>query len=226
MNHSESIKEIAVAMNKAQSEITAAKKDSANPFFKSSYADLGSVIKAVKLAMSENGLSYMQAPEMSEHSVGVTTLIMHTSGEWVQSSLMLPLQKMDPQAAGSAITYARRYALQSLMGLPAADDDAEFAMARLEENQPIIGITSGQPLDKAKLERARDYVEGLLHADTDEPDYAKMQAAFNRLSPDEQVAVMDMFGDKKLGRKNYRTVINDCLKMALDPDGKPIRDVA
>ena len=131
MEKSESIKNIAMAMNRAQGVITAAVKDATNPFFKSSYADLGAVIKAVKAGMFENGLSYMQSPVMNDSGVGVTTLIMHISGEWIQDTLILPITKLDPQAAGSAITYARRYSLQSLMGLPSADDDAEFAMERV-----------------------------------------------------------------------------------------------
>jgi len=131
MNKSESIKNMAQAMNRAQSQITAAVKDATNPFFKSSYADLGAVIKAIKAAMAENGLSYMQSPTMTDAGVGVTTIIMHTSGEWIEDTLVLPLDKPTPQSAGSAITYARRYSLQSLMGLPSADDDAEFAMDRV-----------------------------------------------------------------------------------------------
>jgi len=132
MKTSESIAELATALHGAQEMMTAAIKDSSNPFFKSSYADLGSVIKAIKVAFSDNGLAYTQCPEMNEHGVGVTTRIMHISGEWMESSLFLPMVKSDPQAAGSAITYARRYALQAIAGLPAADDDAEFAMDRTD----------------------------------------------------------------------------------------------
>ena len=130
MDMSDSIKEIATAMNKAQAEMTAAKKDASNPFFKSKYADLGSIIKALKEAFANNGLSYMQSPEMDDSGVGVTTMIMHDSGEWIRGTLFIPMTKKDPQGAGSAITYARRYALQAMVGLPASDDDAEFAMGR------------------------------------------------------------------------------------------------
>ena len=130
MKTSETVTKLAEAMHAAQAEMTAAIKDSSNPFFRSNYADLNSVIKAIKPAFSKHGLSYTQAPRMEDNCVGVTTRIMHTSGEWMESTLMLPMVKPDPQAAGSAISYARRYALQAIAGLPAADDDAEFAMAR------------------------------------------------------------------------------------------------
>jgi hypothetical protein len=108
-------------------------KDSSNPFFKSSYADLTSVIKAIKQPFADNGLSYTQFPVSSDIGVGVATRLMHVSGQWVESEFVLPIVKQDPQAAGSAITYARRYALQSIAGIPTADDDAESAMLRSDK---------------------------------------------------------------------------------------------
>jgi len=135
MKSSESIKALAEALCKAQSEMGGAVKDSSNPFFKSSYADLTSVIKAIKESFAKNNLSYTQFPISDEFGVGVVTRLMHTSGEWMENSYTLPLVKRDPQAAGSAITYARRYALQSIAGIPTADDDAESAMLRTEKSK-------------------------------------------------------------------------------------------
>ncbi len=130
MKSSETIKDLAEALCKAQAEMGGAVKDSANPFFKSSYADLTSVIKAIKQPFSNNGLSYTQFPISGEKAVGVATRLMHTSGQWIEEECLLPIVKQDPQASGSAITYARRYALQSIAGIPTADDDAESAMLR------------------------------------------------------------------------------------------------
>jgi len=130
MKTSETIEELAKALVKAQSQMGGAVKDSNNPFFKSKYADLGSVVKAIKESFCDNGLSYVQFPYTSERGVGVTTRLMHVSGQWLEQEYTLPLAKQDPQAAGSAITYARRYALQSIAGIPTADDDAEAAMPR------------------------------------------------------------------------------------------------
>ena len=127
MNKSDSIKEIATALNLAQAEMSGAKKKAANPFFKSKYADLNSVVDAVRIPFAENGLSYSQFPLFADGKVGVETILMHTSGEWMSSELILPMTKQDPQAAGSAITYARRYALQSIAGIPAEDDDGNKA---------------------------------------------------------------------------------------------------
>ena len=130
MRSSENIEKLAEALCAAQGEMGGAVKGSANPFFKSSYADLTSVIKAIKEPCQNNGLSYVQLPHRSDSSIGVVTRLIHTSGQWLENDFTLPMVKSDPQAAGSAITYARRYALQALFGIPAVDDDGESAMIR------------------------------------------------------------------------------------------------
>lgn len=137
MKSSDAINELANALCNAQSQMGGAVKDSANPFFKSSYADLTSVIKAIKQPFADNGLSYTQFPVSNENGVGVSTRLMHVSGQWLEMEYTLPTVKKDPQASGSAITYARRYALQSIAGIPTADDDAESAMLRGDDKKII-----------------------------------------------------------------------------------------
>tara|TARA_R110001599_G_scaffold175122_1_gene367137 strand:+ start:1101 stop:1676 length:576 start_codon:yes stop_codon:yes gene_type:complete len=138
MNTSESIKNLAESLCKAQAEMGGAVKDSKNPFFKSDYADLTSVIKAIKEPFANHGLSYTQFPTNDDGRIGVVTLLMHESGEYLEHSYTLPTTKADPQSAGSAITYARRYALQSIAGIPTADDDAESAMIRNNQNKTAV----------------------------------------------------------------------------------------
>jgi hypothetical protein len=133
MNKSESIKEIAKALHECQGKMGGVVKNSANPFFKSSYADLTAVLKAAKPVWHEQGITVIQHPHSQGNAVGVSTLIMHTSGEWIEHEYTLPLVKPDPQAAGSAITYARRYALAAVGLLPQIDNDAEDAMLRAPE---------------------------------------------------------------------------------------------
>lgn len=135
MNSSTETNELALALCLAQGQMGGAVKDAKNPFFKSNYADLTSVIKAIKQPFADNGLSYTQFPVSSDGGVGVATRLMHVSGQWVESEFVLPIVKQDPQAAGSAITYARRYALQSIAGIPTADDDAESSMLRSEQTK-------------------------------------------------------------------------------------------
>jgi len=127
MTKSESIKEIAIALNKAQAEMSGAKKGAVNPFFKSKYANLEEVIRCAKEPLHNNGLSVSQFPTTEDNQAGVTTILMHISGEWLESTLLLACSKQDPQGMGSAITYARRYAYQSVLGIPSEDDDGNSA---------------------------------------------------------------------------------------------------
>jgi hypothetical protein len=146
MKQSESITDLATALCLAQAEMGGAIKDSTNPFFNSSYADLTSVIKVIKEPFAKWGLSFVQLPVTSAggNGIGVSTMLMHKSGQWLQSEYLLPMDKVTPQGAGSAITYARRYALQSLVGIPSVDDDSELAMFgfdRNEDNTVVIDMT-------------------------------------------------------------------------------------
>lgn len=127
MEMSEQIDALAKALSVAQGEMGGAVKDSNNPFFNSDYADLGSVVKAIKESFAKNGLSYSQLPVRDEQGVGVETILMHESGQWIKSQYTLPLAKFDAQSSGGCITYARRYALQAIAGIPAEDDDGNAA---------------------------------------------------------------------------------------------------
>ena len=185
MKSSETIEKLAEALWAAQGEMGGAVKGSANPFFKSSYADLTSVIKAIKEPCQNNGLSYIQLPHRLDSSIGVVTRLMHVSGQWLENDFTLPMVKSDPQAAGSAITYARRYALQALFGIPAVDDDGESAMIRgdkpslIDESQlaVIFDLLEKTDSDIEKFCKAFhiEGVESMLSSQFD-----KAMAALNR----------------------------------------------
>lgn len=127
MEKSDSIKHLAAALNKAQEAMGSAKKSADNPFFKSKYSDLSEVVKAIKEPFSENGLSYTQFPIEDNGRIGVETILMHDSGEYISNQFTVNLTKQDAQQAGSAITYCRRYALQAIAGIPSEDDDGNAA---------------------------------------------------------------------------------------------------
>lgn len=128
MNSSPSVKELATALAVVQGQLTFAKKDSKNPFFKSNYADLESVWEACRSLLSENGLAIMQFPgDYVDGNMTLTTVMTHSSGEWVAQNMSLPVSKPDAQGAGSAITYMRRYALAAIVGVVQADDDGNSA---------------------------------------------------------------------------------------------------
>lgn len=121
---------LAEAMAKAQTTIEGAIKDSANPHFKSKYADLASVWTAWQKVGPANGLAVMQFPgECAAGHMAMTTLVTHSSGQWIKSSLSIPLAKVDAQGYGSATTYARRYALSAAVGIAPEDDDGNAASA-------------------------------------------------------------------------------------------------
>ncbi|NJL54144.1 ERF family protein [bacterium] len=125
---SESIAKLSMALSKAQGTMNVAKKDANNPFFKSKYADLESVWEACREALTQNELAVIQTPEIFDGQICLITTLTHSSGEWIESKLPLMLTKQDPQTMGSALTYARRYALAAMVGVVQSDDDGEKAM--------------------------------------------------------------------------------------------------
>lgn len=131
-DESPSIAALAGALAKAQGAFKAAPKSSNNPFFSSKYADLASVMGVVREPLSVNGLAVTQRLTNSTDGVIITTMLMHGSGEWIRDRLSVriePTVSKDGkkqawiQAFGSAVTYARRYALSSMLGVAADDDD-------------------------------------------------------------------------------------------------------
>ena len=139
MKTSESIKEISKAILKAQIDMDCAKKDATNPYFKSSYADYNSVLMACKYALNENGITVMQPHTFRDGQSFVETVLLHESGEFISSETeIITSKKNDPQALGSAITYARRYSLQSIVSIPSVDDDGEKAMNRFKSKKQAV----------------------------------------------------------------------------------------
>lgn len=133
MNRSEQINEIAKALAMAQSEMKPAVKNKKNPFFKSSYADLESVCAACLPILSKHGIAVTQTTahfESNNISVSLVTTLMHSSGQWFDSIYPVHPTKNDPQSLGSAIKYARRYALSGIACVSEGDDDGEVAMDR------------------------------------------------------------------------------------------------
>ena len=184
MNKSDDITEIAKALNKAQGEITSAKKNAKNPFFKSSYSDLSEIIECSKRPLQNNGLSVCQFPvyenPCSEYRVqtcikdnrnqketntdsyvgyvGVETIVMHNSGQWLSQKTLLAVTKHDPQSYGSAISYAKRYARQAILGIPSEDDDGNKASGNQYNQTPTYTPTqkpkpAPTPAPKANVQR-------------------------------------------------------------------------
>lgn len=141
-DRSNQLNELFTALAKAQCALQAAPKDKPNPFFKSRYADLAGIWDACRQALADNGLAVIQSPSTTpEGDIVVTTLLGHSSGQWIESRLRLTPIKRDPQAAGSAITYGRRYGLTAMIGVVSDEDDD--------------GNAASQPTDRAGASPAK-----------------------------------------------------------------------
>lgn len=131
MKFSESIGNISEALAKAQGEMKPAVFDATNPHYRSKYATLASIMESCREALSKNNLAVVQGTSVIEDRVVVTTMLVHSSGEFISDELSMNITKDSPHAVGSAITYARRYSLSSMVGIvfdqDDQDDDAESA---------------------------------------------------------------------------------------------------
>jgi len=162
---SEQINELAAALVAAQAEFSAVPKDSANPFFKSKYAALPDVVKHTSPVLAKYGLAISQHITCEDGRDALTTFLIHKSGQYLSSTMLLHMVKDDPQAQGSAVTYARRYSYMAALGLVADDDDDGNSASQPRSFQkpaqsapraPIAEPTGDVPADiKTILEAAK-----------------------------------------------------------------------
>ena len=146
MNRSESIAKISAALVKSQAEMSNAKKGSNNPFFKSKYADINSIREAALPVLNSHGITVIQPTCVLDGVNYVETILLHESGEYISSLTQIVVDKVtDAQKHGSGLSYARRYALQSIVCLGAEDDDANAAV------KPTVN------LDEEKNKALRDF---------------------------------------------------------------------
>jgi hypothetical protein len=132
-------KQLFAAMAKAFPLIESATKDKINPHFKSKYADIASVVDAIKPALIKHGLFFAQITHDTDGGVCVETIVCHESGESMGfGKLSVPASKQDAQGFGSALTYARRYSLMSAFGVAAEDDDGNAAVKAKNDTTPAV----------------------------------------------------------------------------------------
>lgn len=123
MEQSEDIKDLAVALNAFQAALVTVGKDKANPFYKSKYAPLDSIMQASQPVLTKHGLALTQLPSQLDGEPALTSQLMHTSGQWIRSTMKLMLAKQDAQSQGSALTYCRRYSYAAILGIVIDEDD-------------------------------------------------------------------------------------------------------
>lgn len=164
MNKSDSIKELCIALNKFQMDVSNPKNTEANSFFKSKYAPLDVVINTVKPTLTKNGLSVFQSVSGDGESITVVTMLTHVSGEWIESD-PLTLSNQDnkgvslAQAAGISITYARRYQLSAMLGVSSEDDTdgnnhyQQNSSKDKEENNIPLDLQPSDTISEAQVKR-------------------------------------------------------------------------
>lgn len=158
--HSESIKDIAAALASAQAQMSNPKFDCNNPFYKSKYASLAAIRDAVIPALSKHGIAVVQCLNSEEEKVSCTTMLCHTSGEWISGTFTIPVTKTDAQGYGAASTYARRYLLQAMAGIVGDEDDD--ANAAIEPPAPKVSKpTVKKPKEATEEQSPKEVVTGI-----------------------------------------------------------------
>jgi hypothetical protein len=226
MKTSEQIGELAAALAKAQGELEGAHKDSANPFFKSKYADLASVWDACRGPLSENGLAIVQLPRADGNAVTMETRLMHSSGQWIEGELTAVAKDEGPQSIGSAVTYLRRYMLQAVTGVAPEDDDGNAATS---EGAPPQKNTR-PPKSPAKQVAEQ---HGMKTADELQPSLNykramdKITAAVRERDVNAIAGVMNLAEQNKdkLIKSEYDGIVNECtmaLKKIKAAESEPV----
>ena len=174
MNKSEQLNELATALAKAQGEMHNPAFDAKNPHFKSNYASLASVRNTVLPVLSKHGLSVVQMPVNVQDTPAVTTILMHSSGQYVEETFYLPADRQNAHGYGSALTYLRRYSLMAVAGVVGdEDDDGNAAVESVKLDPEKIAYYSqsiGNAKDEAALKKV--YVEAYNYVKADK-DLAK-----------------------------------------------------
>lgn len=160
------IKNISAALFKFQGKVEGVHKSSNNSHFRARYANLETVVDTARPALQGAGIVFTQsAGKIVDGAIEMTTMLIHAeSGEWMRSTMEIPLGKRDPQGAGSAQTYAQRYSLMAILGLPPTDDDAETAIDR-DGNRPTPDEAPAKSSAQLKREGSWEVVSGELEND-------------------------------------------------------------
>lgn len=161
---SEKTSELVAALIQASARMRPAKKDSENPFFHSKYADLTSITESSREALVANNLVVVQSTAVDAGQCVLVTTVHHSSGQWVRGFYPVTAIKSDPQSMGSAVTYARRYALSAILGIVTEDDDGESAMGRRLSPTRIVQAVVHPPVrpEPVAVEPDKDLQEDFM----------------------------------------------------------------
>jgi len=153
MKTSEKTEKISKAIMEFHKVVGDIKKSAVNPFFKSKYAPLGEILKAIKPSLEKSGISFVQFPT---GNYGLTTRVMFED-EWMEDTFYIDPSKKDPQGAGSSITYQRRYALSAIFGLNDRDDDDANEASNIHKQKTTAN--SNKKITEAQKKTLYEYVD-------------------------------------------------------------------
>lgn len=186
---SESITQLAVSLAKFNGEVSKISKDATNPFFKKNYATLDNIIDEIRPILTKHGLSIIQLPSGDGENVSMKTMLIHESGEWIESdALVMKPVKNDPQAIGSAISYARRYSLAAFLSLNTGEDDDGNKATHSNSGQAVpASLKAKYQAGKGDLNGFDDWVkqmqaQGKSYADMEQV----LTAALNKKAQEEK----------------------------------------
>ena len=224
MNKSETISALAGALAKAQAELKNPAFDSQNPHFRSKYASLAAVRDATIPILAKHGLSVTQLPICDNGQAGCETVLMHSSGEYISNTLMLFVDKPTAHGVGSALTYARRYALMAICGVVGDDDDDGNAAvgkpanvqtpALKEPITPTTGAWDNVPRERHEiLYRIASGVIDCFSAGEEQKAHKYLEE--QNLFGEEKIAVWTLFDSKqRAALKRIHKAQQDAAKLA------------
>lgn len=225
METSDNIAELAAALAKAQGVIEGAKKDADNPFFKSKYADLASVWEACRKPLTDNGLSVVQTSEFIGEcdKVCIETMLCHSSGQWIRGRLVMKPVKGDPQSVGSCITYARRYSLQSMVGIAPEDDDGNAASQPSDKLPPQTRADTAPPVQRA----TGGQISTISPQDDATPVPEKKDLPFTGATPAQLRAIHAAFTERGIkDREIILALISERIKRQIESSKDLLKDEA
>lgn len=208
INKSESIVELAKALSLFQGEVKQPLKDKANPFFKSKYVPLENVVEAITEIAPKHGLSFIQYPINQDNKVGVVTVLMHSSGEYIQTEpIFTTPAKNDAQATGSVITYLKRYSLSAVFGITSDEDDDGNSASTVDNKQKPSNNGGVEKLSAAQLKMITGKVAELSKINNESPNITYKNATkelginkmSNQLTKQEAMKLIDYLTSKTGG---------------------------
>jgi hypothetical protein len=210
MEKSEKIGSLAAALANAQAQMLPALKDAENPHFRSTYATLAAVWDAIRKPLSDNKLAVMQTTEPSDVGIICVTTLVHSSGEYVTSKLFIPASKKDAHGYGSALTYARRFALSAMVGVAQVEDDdgnaAAIAQAPKQVTQPkkpdnarekVVAASKRYGWSGTQVAAYAVALHGKQLAELNELELSQLSDGINRHQADSKKAIDEAAQSKK-----------------------------